>query len=159
MAFKKYEQQKTRVKRLIQAYSRMVLNNNVDYKKLKNIYNRQLKDEYAEYNVRKIIRQRHNQDMITAELIKLTEEHGITAEQSLKYRKQALEMAIEKGDLSNLNIALDSFDVKLDLQPIKQQQITTTQTDYIKYIDKGDKKQIEAKQTKKITNETEQKEV
>ena len=155
MAFKKYEQQKTRLKRLIEVYSKMVLNNNVNYIVLKNVYNRKIPDNWAEWNIRKIIRQRHNQDMITEKLIELTEKHGITAEQSLNYRKQALQMAIDKGNLTNLNKALDSFDVKLDLQPIKQQQITTTQTDYIKYIDKGDKKQIEAKQTKKITNETE----
>ena len=148
--FNKYNKQDRRLNQLIELYSRMLLNGNIDYKKLKNVYNKAIKDEYAEYNIRKIIRQRHNTEMITEKLIELTEKHGITAEQSLNYRKEILNKAIDKGDLTNANKALDSFDVKLDLQPIKQQQITTTQTDYVRLLDKNTGKQITAKQTKEI---------
>ena len=144
--FKKYDEQTRRVRRLIEVYSRMLLNGNVDYIKLKNVYNKAIKDEYAEWNIRRIIRQRHNESMVTEKLIELTEKHGITAQESLETRKRLLALAIEKGDLTNANKALDSFDTKLDLQPIKQQQITTTQTDYLKLIDKN-KGQIEAKRT------------
>ena len=156
MQFKKYEAQTSRVKRLVEAYSRMVLNNNVDYIKLKNIYQRQIKDEYAEWNIRKIIRQTAVQPMITEKLIELTEKHGITAQQSLEARKRILDIAIEKGDLTNANKALDSFDVKLDLHPIKQQQITTTETNYLQLLskDKGITKQITAKQTKELQPST-----
>ena len=148
--FNKYNKQNRRLNQLIELYSRMLLNGNIDYKKLKNVYNKAIKDEYAEYNIRKIIRQRHNTEMITEKLIELTEKHGITAEQSLTLRKEILNKAIKKGDFTNANKALDSFDVKLDLQPIKQQQITTTQTDYVRLLDKNTGKQITAKQTKEI---------
>ena len=148
--FNKYNKQRRRLNQLIELYSRMLLNGNIDYKKLKNVYNKAIKDEYAEYNIRKIIRQRHNTEMITEKLIELTEKHGITAEQSLTLRKEILNKAIKKGDFTNANKALDSFDVKLDLQPIKQQQITTTQTDYVRLLDKNTGKQITAKQTKEI---------
>ena len=150
----KYAQQTSRLKRLIEAYSKMLINGNINYKVLKNIYNKAIKDEYAEWNIRKIIRQRHNQAMITEKLIELVEKHGITAEQSLKYRKEILDKAIEKGDLTNANKALDSFDTKLDLQPIKQQQITTTETNYLQLLskDKAGTKQLTAKQVKQLPN-------
>ena len=144
--FKKYNKQTRRLRQLVELYSRMLLDNNIDYKKLKNVYNKAIKDDYAEWNIRKIIRQRSVEPMITEKLIELTEKHGVTAQESLETRKKLLALAIEKGDLTNANKALDSFDTKLDLQPIKQQQITTTQTDYLKLIDK-DKGQIEAKRT------------
>jgi hypothetical protein len=156
--FNKYEKQGRRLNQLLELYARMLLNGDINYIKLKNVYNKAIKDDYAEYNIRKIIRQRHNTEMITEKLIELTEKHGITAEESLRKRKQLLDLAIEKGDLTNANKALDSFDTKLDLQPVKQQQITTTQTDYIKLIDKGNNKQIEAKQVKQLTNTPEQQE-
>ena len=144
--FKKYNKQTRRLRQLVELYSRMLLDNNIDYKKLKNVYNKAIKDDYAEWNIRKIIRQRSVEPMITEKLIELTEKHGVTAQESLETRKKLLALAIEKGDLTNANKALDSFDTKLDLQPIKQQQITTTQTDYLKLIDKN-KGQIEAKRT------------
>ena len=154
MEFKSIDKQTSRVKNVCELYARMLLNNNVDWIKLKNVYNRSIKDEYAKYNIRKIIR--ISQPMITEKLIELTEKHGITAQQSLEARKKILDLAIEKGDLTNANKALDSFDIKLDLTPIKQQQITTTQTDYIKLIDKN-KGSIEAKQVKQIESNNETK--
>ena len=123
MEFNKYEKQKTRVKNVIDIYARMKLKNEINYITLKNIYNPTIKDAYAEYNIKKITR--NNQDLITEKLIELTEQYGITAQQSLEARKQVLSMAIDKGDLSNANKALDSFDSKLDLTPIKTQ---TTQS-------------------------------
>ena len=125
MQLKSNNKQKERVKRVIEAYCRMMLNGEIDWIKLKNIYSRQIKDAYAEYNIKKIVRQRSIIPMITERLVQLTEQHGITAQQSLEARKQVLQAAIDKGDLSNANKALDSFDSKLDLTPIKT---TTTQS-------------------------------
>ncbi len=154
---KSIDKQTSRVKNVCELYARMLLDGKIDWIKLKNVYNRSIKDDYAEYNIRKIIR--ISQPMITEKLIELTEKYGITAQQSLEARKKILDLAIEKGDLTNANKALDSFDTKLDLQPIKQQQITTTQTDYLRLIDKETGKQIEAKQTKQLKqgdNDTDQ---
>jgi len=144
-------------KRFASVYANMLLNNNVDWVKLGKIYD--YADKIPEAKARRVIRKSFIQDMITEKLIELTEKHGITAQQSLEARKKILDLAIEKGDLTNANKALDSFDVKLDLQPIKQQQITTTQTDYLRLIDKETGKELQAKQTKQLKqgdNDTDQ---
>ena len=144
-----------KVRRFVEVYSRMKLNGFIDYDKLVRTWN--TKEKIPEAKCKRLLRTRFISDLITEKLIELTEKHGITAKESLEKRKMLLDLAIKKGDLTNANKALDSFDTKLDLQPIKQQQITTTQTDYIKYIDKT-KGRIEARQTKEIINTPEVKE-
>ena len=137
-----------KVRRFVEVYSRMKLNGFIDYDKLVRTWN--TKEKIPEAKCKRLLRTRFISDLITEKLIELTEKHGITAQESLETRKKLLALAIKKGDLTNANKALDSFDTKLDLQPIKQQQITTTQTDYLKYIDKKDSRQVEAKQVKQI---------
>ena len=145
--WKAQEKHQSKLKRFTEVYARQLLNNDINVQTLINIYDRT--EKQPEIKLKRLLRSQTVQTMITEKLIELTEKHGITAKESLEYRKQVLQMAIDKGDLTNLNKALDSFDIKLDLQPIKQQQITTTQTDYIKLIDKN-KGSIEAKQVKQI---------
>lgn len=155
MQFNSNNKQKTRVKRVIEVYSRMLLNNNIDWIKLKNIYSRQIKDEYAEYNVKKIVRQRSVIPMITEKLIELTTEHGISAENSLKLRKKVLNQAIKKEDYTNANKALDSFDEKLDLKPQKQQIKTTEEYIFNRHLPSGEKQQLKARQTKELEGDKE----
>lgn len=144
-----------RVKRFVNVYANMLNNGSIDWNKLGKIYN--TKEKLPEVKARRLLRVKEISEMVTERLIELTEKHGITAKESLEYRKQALQMAIDKGDLTNLNKALDSFDIKLDLQPIKQISSTVTTSDYIKMIDKS-KGSIEAKQVKQIeTGSDEQK--
>ena len=81
---------------------------------------------------RNLIRRQSVQNMTQEALLDLTETNGITAKQAIKYRKQALIGALEKGDYGNVNKALDSFDSNLDLIPTKQM---TTQTQEISYIE------------------------
>jgi len=146
-----------KMRRFVEIYSRMKLNGYIDYDKLVRTWN--TKEQNPEAKCKRLLRTKVISDLVTEKLIELTEKYGITAQQSLEARKKILDLAIEKGDLTNANKALDSFDVKLDLQPIKQQQITTTQTDYLRLIDKETGKQIEAKQTKQLKqgdNDTDQ---
>ena len=137
-------------KRFSEVYANMILNGNVDWVKLGKVY--RYDDKKPEWKAKQTIKRKEIQDLVTEKLIELTEKHGITAQQSLEARKKLLDLAIEKGDLTNANKALDSFDVKLDLHPIKQQQITTTETNYLQLLskDKGTTKQITAKQTKEL---------
>ena len=117
------EKQYSRVKRFVDLYARMLTKGEIDWIKLGNVYN--TKELKPEWKAKRILRNKVIQGMITDKLIELTEQYGITAQQSLEARKQVLQAAIDKGDLSNANKALDSFDSKLDLTPIKTQ---TTQS-------------------------------
>ncbi len=146
MEFNKYELQKSRVKNVIKAYSRMMLNNNVDWIKLKNIYNRTIKDNYAEYNVKKILKQRTAQLMVTEELIKITEEHGITAKEALEKRDLVLRGAIKDRNWNAANKALDAFDDKLDLQPQKVTVTKTIEGDMSHYLPDHAKGKLKAKE-------------
>ena len=73
--------------------------------------------------------------MTQTALLDLTETNGITAKQAIKYRKQALMGALEKGDYGNVNKALDSFDSKLDLIPTKQIITHTQEVSYIELLE------------------------
>jgi len=79
-----------------------------------------------------LIRRENVHNMVTELLINLTEKHGISAKEAIEYRKQALKGALEKGDYGNVNKALDSFDLKLDLIPTKQ---ITTHTQEVSYVE------------------------
>ena len=143
-----------KVRRFSEVYARMKLNGHIDYDKLVRIWN--VKEQKPVWKCQRLLKTKVIRDQVTEKLIELTEKHGITAQQSLEARKRILDIAIEKGDLTNANKALDSFDVKLDLHPIKQQQITTTETNYLQLLskDKGTTKQITAKQTKELQPST-----
>lgn len=144
-------------KRFAEVYANMLWQGKVDWKQLGRIYRPD--DKIPEAKAKRVVRSQYIQNMVTEKLIELTEKHGITAKESLEMRKKLLDMAIEKGDLTNANKALDSFDTKLDLQPVKQQQITTTQTDYLRLIDKETGNELQAKQVKQLkqdNNDTDQ---
>ena len=122
----------------------MLLNNNIDWIKLKNVYNRTIKDDYAEYNIKKIIRQRESQQVITEELVKIYELNGVTPDYVVKQELELLDKAKSKDDLSNAIKIVSNFRESLDLKP-KQQQTTREETNYLSFIDKKQGK-IEAKQ-------------
>jgi len=121
--YKRYNLQKSRVKNVVKLYAGMLLNNEIDWIKLKNVYSRQIKDEFAEINVRKIIRQRKAQLMLTDALMEITEKHGISAKEALNKRKEVLDGAIADKNWSAANTSLTSFDEKLDLVPKKEKFI------------------------------------
>lgn len=74
--------------------------------------------------------------MINEEIDKLLSEEGITPQFVIEKRKQVLNKAIEKEDLTNANRVLDSFEDKLDMKPKESKFITSTQTNYMALLDK-----------------------
>ena len=95
---------------------------------------------------------------MTVEALIDTTSAVITQEETLKYRKEVLLQAIEKGNLREANNALDSFDDKLNLTPVKvtQQLSISAKTDY-KQLLKGtgstgntQPAQLETKQPRQI---------
>ena len=118
----KYELGKSKTKLVIKTYVRMLVTGKIEWEKLGQLYRPDQKIPVATF--RRLLRQEETQRMVSEELEKLLSGEGITAQYSIKNRKIALEMAIEKGDLTNVNRALDSFDEKLDLKPNTKVKIT-----------------------------------
>lgn len=149
MQFNKYDKQKTRVKRLLQEYTRQLLNNDeFDWIKLKNVYDKTIKNEFAQYKIQTITRQRQFQQMTLDELNKLYEDAGITGKTVIEEEKALLDSCKNESgkyeDRSNAIKVIGNWRESLDLKP-KQQQTTREETNYLSFIDKKQGK-IEAKQ-------------
>ena len=155
MIFTKYDKQKTRFTRLLNEYSNQVLNNDkFNWIKLKNVYNKSIPNNYAEYHLKRITRQPAFQKMIIEKIEEIYKKQGIDAETIIKEEQSILNDAKEA---KNLKIRLDvvnNWRESLDLKPAKQQQITTTETNYLQLLskDKAGTKQITAKQVKQLPN-------
>jgi len=136
----KYELGKTKTKFVITAYARMLVTGKIEWEKLGQMYRPDQKIPVATF--RRLLRQEETQRMVSEELEKLLSGEGITAQYSIKNRKIVLEKSIEKGDLTNANRALDSFDDKLDLKPneIKFQQ--TTEISYVELLKQAERKEL-----------------
>ena len=142
------EKQYSRLKRFTSLYAQMLLNGDIDWVRLGNVYN--TKEQLPEVKAKRLLRSETVQTMVTDKLIELTEKHGISAKVALEHRKLALDMATDKGDLTNMNKALDSFDSKLDLVPQKTVNKTIEAYEFTKHLPDGSKQQLKAKQTKEI---------
>jgi len=93
---------------------------------------------------RNLIRRKSVQNMTVEALYEITNE-VISVKEILEYRKKVLIQALEKGNLRECNVALDSFDSKLNLQPIKTTQqlsISTKGVDYKQLLEQGTPKQL-----------------
>jgi len=139
---------KTRLKRFSKLYARMLLKGDIDWVKLGNVYN--TKEEKPEWKAKKLVRQQIVQEMTTKELLEITEEHGITAIDSLAKRKEVLDGAITDKNWSAANKSLDAFDEKLDLKPQRTVTSTTEEYNFSRHLPGGEKQQIKAKQSKEI---------
>ena len=136
----KYELGKTKTKFVIKAYARMLVTGKIEWEKLGQMYRPDQKIPVATF--RRLLKQEETQRMVSEELEKLLSDEGINAQYSIKNRKIALEMAKEKGDLTNLNRALDSFDEKLDLKPNEKKFRQTTEVSYIDLLEQGERKEL-----------------
>lgn len=156
MQFKNYFKLKTRIKNVIKLYSRMLLNDEIDWIKLKNVYSRQIKDNYAEFNVKKILRQRASQLMITDELIKIYEGQGITAESVIKNEKTIYNASKKDKQYASAVKILSNWRESLDMKPDKQ---ITTQTQEISYVEllEGQKTKELKPKAKEITKSIDKK--
>jgi len=89
---------------------------------------------------RNLIRRQSVQEMTVESLISITE--GVmTKQEALELRKQVVLQAIDKNDLKAANTALDAFDDKLSLTPVKvthQVSVSTKGTNYKQLLDQGE---------------------
>lgn len=140
-------------RRFIKLYANMLLNGNVDFDKLGKIYRPD--DLHPEWKAKRVLKSRYIQDMTAEEIVKIYNSQGITSETVIKEEKSILDEAKTAG---NLRIQLDvvnNWRESLDFKP-KQQQVTSTQTDYLRLIDK-DKQVIEAKrETKQLKSDADE---
>ena len=136
----KYELGKTKTKFVIKAYARMLVTGKIEWGKLGQMYRPDQKIPVATF--RRLLKQEESQKMVSEELEKLLSGEGITAQYAIKGRKIVYEMAIDKGDLSNANKALDSFDDKLDLKPNEKKFRQTTEVSYIDLLEQGERKEL-----------------
>ena len=51
---------------------------------------------------------------------------------------------MEKQDYSNANGVLESFQDKLDMQPVNSKITVTEEVNYVKLLEEGEKKQLKA---------------
>lgn len=146
MQFNKYDKQKSRLKRLLKEYTKQLLEyDKFDYNRLKNVYDKTIKPEYAEYRIRSIVRQREFQSMVSEQIEQYYKDAGVTPEFVIKQELEILDKAKTKDDLSNAIKIVNNFRESLELKP-KQQVTAREETNYLSYIDKKQGK-IEAKQT------------
>jgi len=150
--YKKYNEQKSRYKRLLKEYARQLLEcDNWDYIKLKNVYDKKIPNNYAEYHIKKLSRQRNFQNMVNEEIDKYYKEAGITPETIINSEKELLSSCMENQDRTNWNKLLDKWRESIDLKPNKvQTTVKLTETSYRQMLETGEKGQIEGKQTKQI---------
>ena len=136
-------------KRFAQTYAQMLISGKFDWGALIRTYNRT--EQMPEVRAKRVLRRKHIQEMVQEELYKIVSKF-IDQDEVISKRLEVLNAAIEKGDLSNANKALDSFDEKLDLKPVKQHQIQTTETNWIELLHKkdGETKKITAKEVKEL---------
>ena len=71
--YKNYDRQKSRVKRVVKLYARQLLQKVTNWQQLAYVYDRSIKPEYAEARIKKILRHREVQNMLTEEIAKLYE--------------------------------------------------------------------------------------
>ena len=121
---KKRDEQTSRVKRVLKLYSRMLLNNQIDWIKLKNAYNRTIKDNYAEYNIRKIVRLKSSQEMIEKEIIALYENNAITPDSVIKAEIELYDLAKENKSFTVNDKIIDRWGKRTGLEAPK---VTVTQ--------------------------------
>ena len=149
---------KSRLKRVAKLYAKMLLNGNIDWIKLGNVYN--TKEKLPDVKAKKLVRQAIVQEMVTEEILKIYESNGITADFVLKKRLEVLNEALsnDKKDLTNANKVLESFESKL-IDNVKQQE--TREIQQISFVDMlpdGNKAKLTAKKTiKSLTAAKQQK--
>jgi len=127
-----------------------MLNGRIDYKTLINVYDRN--EPFPEIKVKKLIRQRTIQDMLTEEILKLYEDNQITPDKVIKDEVLLRDLAVDKKDLTNFNKVLDKWRDSLQMLPIKNQITETYEENYVKLLEDDTKltHKLRAKQTKQL---------
>jgi hypothetical protein len=125
----KYELGKTKTKLVIKAYVRqLVSGSKIEWEKLGQMYRPD--QQQPVWTFKRLLKQEETQRMVNEEIDKLLSDEGITPKFTIEQRKKVLESAIEKGDLTNANRSLDSFEDKMDMKPKETKFRQITQVDY-----------------------------
>ena len=80
--------------------------------------------------------------MINEEIDKLLTDSGITPQFVIEQRKQVLTKALEKGDLTNANRTLDSFEDKLDMKPNEKKFQRIIEYDFGKHLTQAENEEL-----------------
>ena len=111
----------------------MLMSGRIDWEKLGTMY----RPDQAQpvWTLKRLLKQEETKQMVNEENDKFLSEEGITPHFVIKNRKEILKKGLERGDLTNCNRVLDSFEDKLDMKPKEIKHIQTTQVDYRKILD------------------------
>lgn len=134
------ELRKSRAKRVIDIYVKMMLSGKTDLNKLSEMYRPDSLKPIATLN--RFLKQKEVKEVINQKLDEALKLHGIDVDFVLKKRKDILEGSMKKEDYSNANRVLESFEEKLDMKPKESKFITTTETNYIELLERSEPKQL-----------------
>ena len=118
-----YESQRTRTKNAIKIYARMMLSGKIDWNLVSNSYRKNQKNPIATF--KRLIKQEEIIKMIDQELSALLSENGIDGQFVITTYKEALDLAKEKKDVSNIVKIAENFQELLSMTPGKVRTITT----------------------------------
>ena len=155
--WKAQEKQQNRLKRFTKLYANMLWNNTIDAQRLMNVYDRT--EKQPELKLKRLLRSQTVQTMINNDLETIYKGKGIDASKVIDEEISVLNSCKETTDdgvvkyidRTNALKVITNWRESLDMKP-KQQQITTTETNYLQLLskDKDGTKQITAKQTKEL---------
>jgi len=126
------ELRKSRAKRVIDIYVKMILSGKTDLNKLAEIYRPDSLKPLA--TLKRFLKQKEVKQMIDKKVDEALKLHGIDMDFTIKNRKKILEGALKKEDFTNANRVLDSFEDKLDMKPKDAKFTITEEVDFTKYL-------------------------
>ena len=136
----KYELGKRKTKLVIKAYVRQVVRGKVEWEKLGQMYRPD--QQQPVWTLKRLLKQEETQRMINEEIDKLLTDSGITPQFVIEQRKQVLTKALEKGDLTNANRTLDSFEDKLDMKPNEKKFQRIIEYDFGKHLTQAENEEL-----------------
>jgi len=122
-------------------YARMLITGEINWQKCMNVYDRT--EQKPEWKAKKLLRRKVVQELINKEIEKILEKEKITPEFILQKRKEILNKALEKGDLTNSNRSLDALENLLAMKPKEMRYQITEQYDFSKHLPPEDLKRLE----------------
>ena len=126
------ELRKSRAKRAIDVYVKMILSGKTDLNKLAEMYRPDSLKPIA--TLKRFLKQNEVKQMIDKKVDEALKLHGIDMDFTIKKRKKILDGALKKEDFTNANRVLDSFEDKLDMKPKDTRFTITEEVDFTKYL-------------------------
>ena len=114
----KIELTKSRAKRVIDIYVKMILSGKTNLNELAQMYRPDSLRPLA--TLKRFLKQTEVKQMIDKKIDEALKLHGIDMDFVISKRKEILDGAMKKEDYSNANKVLDSFEDKLDTVPKHQ---------------------------------------